>query len=52
MLTTSSSLLDREVGGLGSLQDAIDEIGLAPRRVEEVRIIGDKPAALGDATEF
>jgi hypothetical protein len=29
-------LLDREVGGLGSLQDAIDEISLSPRRIKGV----------------
>jgi hypothetical protein len=33
-------LLDREVSWLDSLQDAINEIGLSPRRIEEVRTIG------------
>ena len=41
-------LLDREVGGLGSLQDAINEISQAPCRIKEVRTIGQEPAVLGD----
>ena len=43
-------LLDREIGGLGSFQDAVDKIGHAPRRLEEVRAVGQKPAALGNST--
>ena len=55
ILTTSSSRLACSTGrsaGFVPFRMRSTKIGQAPRRVEEVRTIGQKPAALDDATEF